>query len=161
MLHVNLGILSSITGLDHYGDKLYWTDKTGDAIRWVEKEPPYYYGVFLANKEFLRSISIYHNNRTMPGNLNLIAAFYLYLSPSSSPPLSLSPSLFLSHKDTHPCFIANGGCSHMCVGVSSGGEGFIPSCLCPTGYLLQQDKKNCAECKQNKNYIIYTSIFFQ
>lgn len=123
ILYDNFGLLSSISGLDQYGDKLYWTEKIGDAIRWVEKEPPYTHGVFLANKEQLRSISIYHTNRRIP--------------------------------DTHPCLIANGGCSHMCVGISASGEDLIASCLCPTGYLLQQDKKNCAESIDN--YIVIAS----
>lgn len=59
-------------------------------------------------------------------------------SPFPLPPPS--PSL---SSETHPCWYSNGGCSHMCVAVDDDGRGLIASCLCPTGYLLQQDKKNC------------------
>lgn len=61
--------MSSIAGLDHYGDKLFWTDKIGEAIRWVEKDPPYTNGVFLSNKEKLSSIAIYHYNRNGTGKI--------------------------------------------------------------------------------------------
>ncbi len=48
--------------------------------------------------------------------------------------------------DFHPCWIDNGGCSHLCIGVPLEDDygDFIASCRCPTGYLLLDDGKTCA-----------------
>ena len=59
--------LSGTSGLTIYGDKLYWTDKNGNAIRWVKKYPPYDMGIVLKNRENLESITMYHKNRVQPG----------------------------------------------------------------------------------------------
>ena len=64
---LDVPVLSSTTGLTIYGDKLYWTDKIGNAIRWVKKYPPYDMGIVLKNRENLESITMYHKNRVQPG----------------------------------------------------------------------------------------------
>ena len=49
---------------------------------------------------------------------------------------------------SHPCWTSNGGCSHLCIGVLSNEEGFVASCRCPTGYVLQEDEKTCETSKE-------------
>ena len=64
---LDVPVLSGTSGLTIYGDKLYWTDKIGNAIRWVKKYPPYDMGIVLKNREYLESITVYHKNRVQPG----------------------------------------------------------------------------------------------
>jgi len=44
---------------------------------------------------------------------------------------------------TNPCAINNGGCSYMCL-LKPSTNGLEPSCACPTGIPLLNDKRTCA-----------------
>ena len=61
---------------------------------------------------------------------------------------------------SHPCWIDNGGCSHLCIGVpplsNDGDDTLVVSCKCPTGFLLHDDGKTCTSGISYYNYYIIT-----
>ena len=58
-------------------------------------------------------------------------------------------SSIIFSSDTHPCWINNGGCSHLCLTTPSEKARLVVSCKCPTGFVLMSDKKTCQSCKFN------------
>ena len=61
--------LSNIRGLTNYENRLYWTEGVDDAIRWVDKYPPYETGILIKNRINIGDISIFHRNREEPCEL--------------------------------------------------------------------------------------------
>lgn len=119
--------LSNIRGLTNYENRLYWTEGVDDAIRWVDKYPPYETGILIKNRINIGDISIFHRNREEP---------------------SVHPCWENNGKCSHLCLaVSSSG--------NRDEDTLVASCKCSTGYLLQNDGLTCQP--YFNNHIIFGS----
>ena len=46
------------------------------------------------------------------------------------------------YSGTNPCQVNNGGCTHLCLLSSVNASGY--RCVCPDGYILNEDTRTCS-----------------
>ncbi len=134
-------------GLALFNEYLYWTDQVGGTVQRVNKTSGANRTLLVNELDFVLDITVFVRNRTQPGKV----------SPhtTSSPEWEvggeehlIKESLYFIYillSAVHPCYVNNGGCSHLCLVRPNPARpgGLEVSCACPTGLKVMADGRTC------------------